>query len=96
MNAAAFLVALRRRARAVSPVRDPLAEAHRFLDAQGETGEGQALRKVIETMANGTGEFSESDVWLFSAERLALVSALVEACMEGRYAEGDWRGAVES
>ena len=40
MNAAAFLVALRRRARYVSPVRDPLAEARRFLDARGETGEG--------------------------------------------------------
>ena len=91
MNAAAFLVALRRRARAVSPVRDPLAEARRFLDTHGDTGEGQALSRVIETLATGAGDFAESEVWLFSAETLALVSALVEARMEGRYAEGEWQ-----
>ena len=90
MNAAAFLVALRRRARAISPVRDPLAEAHRFLDTSRETGEGQALRRVIETLATGTGDFDESEVWLFSAETLALVAALVEARLEGRYPDGDW------
>jgi hypothetical protein len=49
---------------------------------------------VIETLATGTGEFSESDVWLFSGETLALVSALVEVRMEGRYAEGEWRQAT--
>ncbi len=91
MNAAAFLVELRRRTRAVSPARDPLAEAHRFLDTRGETGEGQALRRVIETLATGAGDFADSDVWLFSAETLALVSALVEARMEGRYSDEEWR-----
>jgi hypothetical protein len=91
MNAAAFLVALRCRANTVSPVRDPLAEARRFLDARGETAEGRALRRVIETLATGAGEFSESDVWLFSAERLALVSALVEARLQGLYPDGEWR-----
>ncbi len=90
MNAAAFLVALRRRARAVSPARDPLAEARRFLDAHGETAEGQALLRVIDTLSTCAGDFSESDVWLFSSETLALVSALVEARMEGRYSDEDW------
>jgi len=94
MKAAAFLVALRRQARAVSSVQEPLAEARRFLDAHGETMEGQALGKVIETLATGTGEFSESDVWPFSAERLALVSTLVEACMDGRYSDEEWRQAT--
>ena len=79
MDAAAFLVALRRRGCATSPARDPLAEARRFLDAHGETGEGQALRRVMDTLASGNGEFAESEVWLFSAETLALVAALVEA-----------------
>ena len=91
MNAAAFLVALRRRARYVSTVRDPLAEARRFLDAHGETGEGRALRRVIETLATGTGDFAESEVWLFSAETLALIDALAEARLQGRYPDGDWR-----
>ncbi len=84
-------MALRRRARTVSPVRDPLAEARRFLDAHGETGEGRALRRVIETLATGAGDFDESEVWLFSSETLALVSALVEARLQGLYPDGDWR-----
>ena len=36
MNAAAFLLALKRRTRLVSNARDPLAEAWRFLDAHGD------------------------------------------------------------
>ncbi len=91
MNAAAFLVALRRRPRYASPARDPLAEARRFLDERGETGEGQALRRVIETLATGTGDFDESEVWLFSAETLALVDALVEARLKGLYPDEEWR-----
>jgi hypothetical protein len=91
MNAAAFLVALRRRARVTSPARDPLAEATRFFDAHGETGEGQALRRVIDTLASGNGEFAESEVWLFSAETLPLVAALVDSRIEGRYPELEWR-----
>ncbi len=90
MDAAAFLVALRRRVRVASPARDPLAEARRFLDAHGASGEGQALRRVIDTLASGNGEFAESEVWLFSAETLALVDALVEARIEGRYPELAW------
>jgi len=62
MNAAAFLLALRRRTHAITSVRDPFAEARRFLDAHGETGEGQALRRVMETLATGSGDFAESEV----------------------------------
>jgi hypothetical protein len=91
MNAAAFLVALRHRARAASPARDPLAEARRFLDAHGETAEGQALRRVMEILAFGNGEFAESEVWLFSTEMLALVATLVEARIEGCYPDAEWR-----
>ena len=90
MDAAAFLLALNRRARVPSPTRDPLAEAWRFLDVHGETGEGQALRRVMDTLASGNGEFAESEVWLFSAETLALIAALVEARMKGLYSELEW------
>jgi hypothetical protein len=91
MNAAAFLVALKRRVRLRCPYRDPVAEAWRFLDAHGETAEGQALRRVIDTLASGNREFAESEVWLFSAETLALVAALVEARIAGRYPDAEWR-----
>ncbi len=40
--------------------------------------------------ASGKGEFAESEVWLFSAETLALVATLVEARIEGLYPEMDW------
>ena len=36
------------------------------------------------------GDFDESEVWLFSAETLTLVSALVEARLQGRYQDGEW------
>ncbi len=92
MNAAAFLIALRRRATKPCATRDPLGAARRFLAEHGDTGEGQALRRVIATLISGSGEFAESDVWLFSAETLGLVDALVEARMEGvLYTEEDWR-----
>jgi hypothetical protein len=89
MNAAAFLLALRRRTREVSNARDPLAEARSFLDA-GETAEGQALRKVLRSLATKDVEFAESEVWLFSPGTLALVAALVESRIEGLYPELDW------
>jgi hypothetical protein len=41
---------------------------------------------------SGNGEFAESEVWLFSAETLALVAALVEARIEGLYPELEWWG----
>jgi hypothetical protein len=41
-------------------------------------------------LAAGNGEFAESEVWLFSAETLALVAALVEARIEGLYPEMEW------
>ncbi len=65
----------------------------RFLEEDGGTGEGQALRKVIKARATTGGDFSESDAWLFSAETIALVDALVEARLEGRYPDLDWWAA---
>ena len=83
VNGAAFLLALRCRTHVTSTHRDPLAGAWRFLEENGETGEGRALRKVIRMLATTDGEFSESEVWLFSAETLPLVAALVEAWERG-------------
>jgi hypothetical protein len=92
MSAAGFLVELRRRAPVVSLARDPLADARRFLDAHGETGEGQALRKVITTLATGEGTFTEAAAGCSAGETLGLVDALVEARIEGRYSEVEWLG----
>ena len=88
MNAAAFLAGA---ALLPPPARDPLAEARRFLDEFGETGEGQALRRIMDTLASGNGEFAESEVWLFGAETLGLVAALVEARIDARYPDAEWR-----
>jgi len=46
---------------------------------------------LMEKLATGAGDFAEFAVWLFSAERLALDSALVEARLQGPYPEGNWR-----
>ena len=50
-----------------------------------------ALRKVIETLATGTGDFAESEAWLFSSETLALVDALIDARLQGRYPDMEWQ-----
>ena len=84
MNAAAFLLALRRRTRTTSPAPDPLKDARQFLAAHGDTAEGEAFRRVLETIQTGQGEFHEADIWLFSNDTLPLVSALIEARLEGR------------
>ncbi len=91
MKAAAFLLALSRRTPTISPSRDPLADARCFVLAHGETGEGRALRRIINLLATGEGEFLEADVWHFSAETLALVAALVDARIAGiPYSEVEW------
>ena len=94
MKAATFLLALTRRARTRSLAQDPLAEAQRFLDENGETGEGRALYKVIETLISGTGDFDETEVWSYSNSTLELVAALLEARLAVRYSEEYWRNVT--
>ena len=91
MKAAAFLIALRRRTHAISTYPDPLGGAWRFLEENGETGEGRILRRIIETLATGGGEYSESEVYLHSDKMLAIVAALFEARERGFYTEEEWR-----
>jgi hypothetical protein len=93
MDAAAFLVALRKRAPAAEAPHDPLADARRLLAQDAETAERRALRRVIQALANSNGTFAETDVWLFSAETLGLVSALIDARLNGRYQEEEWQRA---
>ena len=97
MNAAAFLLALRRGANAASDVRDPLAEAKQFLGKHGHTAEGMALRKVMNALITGNGEFSESEVCLYSQDTLPLVAALIDARTGGGYlyTTDDFRAALE-
>ena len=93
MDAAAFLLVLRRRAARTVPPQDPLANAKRFLVQHAETAEGRALRRVLRALASSNGEFAESDAWLFSSESLSLVSALIDARLSGRYQEEAWQRA---
>jgi hypothetical protein len=94
MNDVAFFKALSRRTPLVCNIRDPLAEARRLLKENGETAEGQALRKVITTLITGREEFSESELELFSAKTCALVAALVDArVIYYFYTEEEWREA---
>lgn len=93
MNAAAFLLSLGRRTHNQSPALDPLKDARDFLAANGDTAEGQALRKVLRAITNTDGDFADMEVWLFSDKTLALVAALVHERLENRYSLKEWRGA---
>ena len=95
MDAATFLVALKKRAPGNRQPDDPLAAAKRFLAQHAETAEGRALQRTLEGLASGTGEFTESDTWLFSSDTLDLVVALVDARLDGRYEEDEWQRACQ-
>ena len=93
MDATTFLTALSRRSTESKWPSDPLASATWFLAQHSETAEGRALRRVLQALTSGNGDFTESDVWLFSTETLSLVSALIDARLSGRYQEEAWQRA---
>jgi len=91
MNAAAFLAAIRSRAKTISTHPDPLVGALTFLEEHGDTGEGRMLRRIIDTLASGKGDYAESDLYLLRDKMLAVVVALIEARERGFYSEEEWR-----
>ena len=93
MDAATFLVAIRKRSAKSGWPNDPLADAKRFLAQHAETAEGRALRRVLQALASSKGDFAATDVWLFSTETLGLVSALIDARLSGRYPGEAWQRA---
>lgn len=90
MNSSDFLRAIRKRVSVVTCIQDPLTEARRFIQRHGTTGEGRALRAIVETLWKRRGEFNDADIWSLSGRKLALVSALFDARLEGRYEEWEW------
>src|SRR5258706_227909 len=93
MNAAEFLVELRRRAPLCAAPEEPLERAQQFIDANGYTGEGRALLAVIKALWTGEGRFSISDLHSFSNKSLALIPSLIDARLAGRYPEWRWHRA---
>ena len=94
MESPAFFAEVKRRATRQCSAADPLAEARRFLEASGLTGEGQMVRKSVEALAASSGAFDEADVHRLGSETLALVSALADARAKGRYPDSEWRAAA--
>lgn len=93
MNAAEFFSLIEKRAPETYAAEDPLMQAQRFIDDNGMTGEGRALRHVVEALWTGKGEFEETDMASFGAKSLALIVDLVAARTDGRYPEWKWHRA---
>lgn len=93
MHAGGFFVRLKRKARGETIYDDPLKEAQQFIDQHGKTGQGDALRRVVEALWRENGEFSESDIAFFSSPLLDLISQLIDARITGRYPEWQWERA---
>ena len=49
---------------------------------------------MISALVSVDGEFAESEVWAFSVTTSAIVAALVEARLEGRYSPEEWIGSL--
>jgi len=92
MDAITFITALKGRAHAISSHPDPLVGAFRFLEENKDTGEGRILRRIIDTLATGNGDYAESDLYLISDKMLAVVVALIEAQERGFYSKEEWQG----
>lgn len=93
MDTADFLAILGQVGPAPSVTEDPLKQAQRFIDLNGETGEGRVLLSVVKALWTGEGTFSESDLYSLGSNSRALISALSEARVEGRYPEWRWHRA---
>ncbi len=90
MNRAAFLSEVCRRAGEPLESRDPLAVAYSFLDACGDTAEGQLLRRIIYAISHDIGDFEAAEVWLLSKGSLQIDSGLVETRLSGQYTARQW------
>lgn len=96
MDTAAFLAALKKRARSDAEYADPLATAVLLVQFNPYTTESRALRKLLKTLATTQGVFRESEAWLFSGEVSGLTAALIDARLEGRYSDEEWQHACLS
>jgi hypothetical protein len=94
MNAAAFFINVRQRAPWTPPITDPLGEAQRFIESYGHTGEGKVVLAAVHALWKRDGEFADSDICSLGHHSLALVSALVDARVKGRYPDVKWHRAA--
>jgi hypothetical protein len=95
MDAASFMLEIKRRTANRDSSRDPLFKAIEILAGIAPTAEGQALKRVLDALATREGSFRESDVYLFSSGTLALVATLMEARLADRYRESEWQLVFE-
>lgn len=93
MNATAFLLAVKGREPASPMHPDPLEVARSFLRENASSDEAPALRRILRTLANGRGEYSEADAYVLGDKALALVAALFEARERCLYSEEEWQEA---
>jgi len=75
-------------------ITDPLATARLYLQLNPNEDENRAIRKLLLAIANGQGVLHASEVMLFQGELGELTAALLDAKMQGRYADKDWRKAA--
>jgi hypothetical protein len=93
VDVATFLANLKCRAPLAMSVENPLDRVQQFIDLHGSTGEGKALLAVVQGLWKRSGQFSASEIYAFSSDSLALISALIDAREAGLYPEWKWHRA---
>jgi hypothetical protein len=73
------------------PNADPLSAAQAFLCANRGKPEAHALRCALSIIATWRGSFRDAQLWLLGPQSSAILAALIDARLAGRYTEHDWR-----
>ncbi len=75
-------------------IADPLATARLYLQLNPSKKENRAIRKLLQSIADGKGTLHAGEALLFQGELGELTAALLDAKMQGRYANEDWHRAA--
>lgn len=73
---------------------DPLSTARLYLQLNPKEEENRALRKLLQSLADGKGTLHATETILFQGELGELTAALLDARMQGRYSVDEWRGCI--
>lgn len=81
--------------RDVRGLRDPLAAIVEIVKANRHTPEARTLAAVVVALWANTGKLSENAVYTLDRRSCALVAALFEDRVQGRYSKAEWLAALE-
>lgn len=79
----------------VPGLRDPLATIAEIVSAGPDTPETRTLRKVVRAVSTDGGDFDAGEIFTLDRRSMALVAALFEDRVQGRYSDEEWTAGLK-